>query len=93
METGTQETETATVKYLVIATPEDNQAESLANYLTRHGREAVSAANEVTVPCFSLQDMAATYQLEAHWKLFWRYSEKELYGLPAYHKAACVEHQ
>jgi hypothetical protein len=92
METGTQQATDQTVKYLVYALPEDNQAESLANYLCRHGVEAVHAGNEVTVPSIDREVFATADRLEAHWKLFWQYSEKELYGLPAYHKPACREH-
>lgn len=79
--------------YQIFAMPDANQAESLANYLTRHGFDAVSAENEVTCPIASLQVAASVFQLLSHWRLFWRFSEKELYGLPVYHKPACKDHQ
>lgn len=86
------ETEAET-SYLVYPMPDDNQAESLASYLTRHGRDAAQAGNEVTVPIKDAEDCAGIYQMHAHWRLFWRYSERELYGLPAYAKPACQDHQ
>jgi hypothetical protein len=87
-----QQTMTTEAIYLVWAQPDANQAESLANYLTRHGVEAVAAENEVTCPVEHLSAAAHAFALRSHWRLFWRYSEKELYGMPCYHKPACVDH-
>lgn len=79
--------------YMVWPLESANQAESLANYLTRHGTDAVSAGNEVTVPVLDAATAADVFQLRAYWRLFWRYSEAELYGLPCYQKPACKDHQ
>lgn len=90
METEQQAITEAT--YLIWAQPDANQAESLANYLTRHGVEAVSAGNEVTCPVEDGEHAARAMTLRNSWRLFWRYSEKELYGLPCYVKPPCLDH-
>lgn len=78
--------------YQIFAMPSDNQAESLASYLVRHGFEAAAAGNEVTCPSPCLAITAEIFQLLSHWQLFWRFFEKELYGLPVYTKPACNDH-
>ncbi len=81
------------VAYQIFAMPDGNQAESLASYLNRHGFEAVSADNEVTCPSPDPTSAAHMFQMLHHWRLFWRYSEKELYGLTVHAKPGCAEHQ
>lgn len=89
----TKTEETAEPGYMIYAMPDGNQAESLANYLTRHGTDAVAAGNEVTVPVLDADAAADVFQLRSYWRLFWRYSEAELYGLPVYSKPVCKDHQ
>lgn len=78
--------------YLLYAMPDGNQADSLANYLTRHGHEAVASGNEVNCPTTGATDAAEVFQLKTFWRMYWRYFECELYGLPCYVKPACADH-
>lgn len=80
-------------EYLLYAVPDGNQAGSLANYLTRHGHDAMAAGNEVTCPVSGATDAAQVFQLKSNWRMWWRYFECELYGLPIHVKPACAEHQ
>lgn len=78
--------------YLVWAQPDANQADSMANYLIRHGCDAFAASNEVTIPILTIDSAMLAFQLKAYWKLFWQHSDAELYGLPQYVKPACKDH-
>lgn len=70
-----------------------DQAVSLAEYLTQHGRLAYkSGDDEVIVPLeCQTEDIAAEatrtiHMLRSTWEMFWEHSDRGLFGLPIYLK-------
>lgn len=82
--------ETATdVFYVTFPTGSSDEGESLAQYLTSHGFDAMNmTTNEVTLPMTDPRDMALIYQLRKSWSLFWDHTEAALFSLPVYVKDA-----
>jgi hypothetical protein len=74
--------------YLVVALPDQNQATSLATYLTGHGLTAIAELNEVTIPMDDPTKAAVVQQLRKSWALYWEHSDSEIFGLPVFQKTA-----
>lgn len=73
-------------RFLVIATPGGNHAESLANYINGHGLEAIAADNEVTCPFECDCDVQMINDLASTWTRWWAHRDEELYALPLFQK-------
>lgn len=75
------------VFYVMFPTNSDDEGNSLAQYLTSHGIDAVNGMNnEVSVPMTDPRNMALIYQLKKSWGLFWHHTEAALFSLPVYIK-------
>lgn len=73
------------LSFIVFTLEGQNEAESLASYLQRHGIEAESAgSNEVTCPIASPSETKLVYQLRKLWPLWWKSCDQELYGFSFY---------
>lgn len=71
----------------------EDQAISLAQYLTRHGQSAFkSSSDEVSIPleCSSKEDAAdksaLVHQLISCWRMFWEHCDSGVFELPVYVK-------
>jgi hypothetical protein len=85
------------IYYLTLPVDSSDQATSLANYLNAHGVEAVSDTDDgVTCPIPDTKLVSTIHQLHTSWRLFWRHSDEEVFGLsvyvkPAHYSSKCVE--
>jgi len=79
---------TTEVYYLTLPVESPDQATSLTNYLNAHGIEAVSEDTGVTSPIGEAAAVAVIRQLHVSWKLFWKHSDAEVFGLSVYVKPA-----
>lgn len=69
-----------------------DQAASLANYFNAHGVEAYPEGSD-SVRCPVIGSIEDIRHLRKSWRLFWKHSDAEVFGLSIYVKTACSEHQ